>query len=70
MIPLKDQFNGDAPRLLAVLTGAIAAVLLIACLNVASLLTVRATSAARSSPCGPPSAQRAAGCGGNCWSSI
>jgi putative ABC transport system permease protein len=40
---LKEQFNGDAPRLLAVLSGAIAAVLLIACLNVASLLTVRAS---------------------------
>ena len=38
---LKEEFNRDAPRLLAVLSGAIAAVLLIACLNVASLLTVR-----------------------------
>lgn len=40
---LKEQFNGDAPRLVVVLTGAIAAVLLIACMNVASLLTVRAS---------------------------
>jgi putative ABC transport system permease protein len=40
---LKEQLNGDAPRLLTVLSGAIAAVLLIACLNVASLLTVRTT---------------------------
>lgn len=40
---LKEQFNGDAPRLIAVLSGAIAAVLLIACMNVASLLTVRAS---------------------------
>ena len=40
---LKEQINGDAPRLIAILTGAIAAVLLIACLNVASLLTVRAS---------------------------
>jgi putative ABC transport system permease protein len=40
---LKEQLNGDAPSLLAVLTVAIAAVLLVACLNVASLLTVRAT---------------------------
>jgi predicted lysophospholipase L1 biosynthesis ABC-type transport system permease subunit len=40
---LKEQLNGDAPRLLAVLSGAIAAVLLIACLNVASLLTARAS---------------------------
>lgn len=38
---LKDQLNGDAPSLLLVLSGAIAAVLLIACLNVASLLTIR-----------------------------
>jgi putative ABC transport system permease protein len=40
---LKEQFNGDAPRLIAILSAAIAAVLLIACLNVASLLTVRAS---------------------------
>ena len=40
---LKAQINGDSPRLLGVLGGAIAAVLLIACLNVASLLTVRAS---------------------------
>jgi putative ABC transport system permease protein len=40
---LKEQFNGDAPRLIVILTGAIAAVLLIACMNVASLLTVRAS---------------------------
>lgn len=44
MFSLKDQFNGDAPRLIAVLSAAIAAVLLIACLNVASLLTVRAST--------------------------
>jgi predicted permease len=41
---LKDQINGDAPRLIAILTAAIVAVLLIACLNVASLLTVRAST--------------------------
>jgi putative ABC transport system permease protein len=41
VISLKEEVNRDAPRLLAVLSGAIAAVLLIACLNVASLLTVR-----------------------------
>lgn len=40
---LKEEFNRDAPRLLAVMSGAIAAVLLIACLNVASLLTVRSS---------------------------
>jgi predicted permease len=40
---LKDEANGDAPRILAVLSVAITAVLLIAFLNVASLLTVRAT---------------------------
>lgn len=40
---LKEQFNGDTPRLIAILTAAIGAVLLIACLNVASLLTVRAS---------------------------
>ena len=44
LLTLKDQFNGDAPRLIAVLSAAIAAVLLIACLNVASLLTVRAST--------------------------
>jgi putative ABC transport system permease protein len=41
---LKDQINGDAPRLISILTAAIIAVLLIACLNVASLLTVRAST--------------------------
>ena len=41
---LKEQLNGDSPRLLSVLAAAIGAVLLIACLNVASLLTVRATA--------------------------
>jgi putative ABC transport system permease protein len=41
---LKDQLNGDAPQLLGVLTVAIGAVLLIACLNVASLLTVRGST--------------------------
>lgn len=40
---LKEQINGDAPRLIVILSAAIAAVLLIACLNVASLLTVRAS---------------------------
>ena len=43
LFSLKEQFNGDAPRLIAILSAAIAAVLLIACLNVASLLTVRAS---------------------------
>lgn len=38
---LREQMNGDAPRMLAVLGGAIGAVLLIACLNVAGLLSVR-----------------------------
>lgn len=41
LVPLQQQLNGDAPRLLAILSGAIAAVLLIACTNVASLLAVR-----------------------------
>jgi putative ABC transport system permease protein len=40
---LKEQINGDAPRLIVILSAAIAAVLLIACLNVAGLLTVRAS---------------------------
>jgi putative ABC transport system permease protein len=43
LIPLKDQLNGDAPRLIAVLGVAIAAVLLIACTNVAGLLSVRSS---------------------------
>jgi putative ABC transport system permease protein len=43
LISLKEEFNRDSPRLLAVLSGAILAVLLVACLNVASLLTVRAS---------------------------
>lgn len=43
LFDLKQQLNGDAPRLIMILSGAIAAVLLIACLNVASLLTVRAS---------------------------
>lgn len=44
LFSLKEQINGDAPRLILILTGAIVAVLLIACLNVASLLTVRAST--------------------------
>jgi predicted permease len=44
VVELKRQLNGDAPRLLGVLGGAIMAVLLIACLNVASLLAVRASA--------------------------
>jgi putative ABC transport system permease protein len=43
VVDLKQQLNGDAPRLIVILTAAIAAVLLIACTNVASLLTVRAS---------------------------
>ncbi len=43
LFDLKEQINGDAPRLIVILSAAIAAVLLIACLNVASLLTVRAS---------------------------
>ena len=43
IVALQQQLNGDAPRLLAILSGAIAAVLLIACTNVASLLAVRSS---------------------------
>jgi predicted permease len=43
LVDLKQQLNGDAPQLLAILGAAIAAVLLIACTNVASLLAVRAS---------------------------
>jgi putative ABC transport system permease protein len=43
LIDLKDQINRDSPRLVRILAGSIAAVLLIACLNVASLLVVRAS---------------------------
>ncbi len=43
LVDLKAQINGDSPRLVRILGGAIAAVLLIACLNVASLLVVRAS---------------------------
>ncbi len=43
LIPLKQQLNGDAPRFIGVLAVAIAAVLLIACTNVAGLLSVRAS---------------------------
>jgi putative ABC transport system permease protein len=43
LVDLKRQLNGDAPRMIFVLGAAIAAVLLIACTNVASLLTVRAS---------------------------
>jgi putative ABC transport system permease protein len=43
LIPLKTQLNGDASTIIQVLAIAIAAVLLIACANVASLLTVRAS---------------------------
>ena len=43
VVDLKQQLNGDAPRLINILAAAIAAVLSIACTNVASLLTVRAS---------------------------
>ena len=43
LVDLKQQLNGDAPQLLAILGAAIGAVLLIACTNVASLLAVRAS---------------------------
>lgn len=43
LVPLKRQLNGDSPRVIAILAIAIAAVLLIACSNVASLLAVRAS---------------------------
>ena len=43
LVGLKQQLNGDAPRIITVLALAIAAVLLIACTNVASLLAVRAS---------------------------
>ena len=43
IVGLKQQLNGDSPRLIAVLAVAIFAVLLIACTNVASLLAVRST---------------------------
>lgn len=43
LVELKRQLNGDSPRAIAILFGAVAAVLLIACTNVASLLTVRAS---------------------------
>ena len=41
LVDLKQQVNGDAPRLITVLAAAIAAVLLLACTNVASLLAAR-----------------------------
>ena len=43
LVGLKEQINGDSPRVVRLLGGAIVAVLLIACLNVASLLVVRAS---------------------------
>jgi putative ABC transport system permease protein len=43
LVGLKQQLNGDAPRIISVLAVAIAAVLLVACTNVASLLAVRAS---------------------------
>jgi putative ABC transport system permease protein len=43
VIGLKQQLNGDSPRIITVLAVAIAAVLLIACTNVASLLSVRSS---------------------------
>jgi putative ABC transport system permease protein len=43
LVPLKQQLDGEAPQLIAILAGAIAAVLLIACGNVAGLLAVRAS---------------------------
>ena len=43
VIALKQQLNGDSPRVIMVLAVAIAAVLLIACTNVASLFAVRST---------------------------